>query len=299
MNAPPMLFDRARRRLKLERAARAETAADFLRARAAQDAVERLEAIMRNFRVCVDLGGGSGAFSRALADSSARERVGPVIETAPSPQLVRPDSGLGLVVDEEALPFGEASLDLVVSILALQWANDLPGVMAQLRRALRPDGLLIVSILGGETLTELRQCLLAAEAETTGGAALRVAPMVDAYDAAGLLQRAGFALPVVDVDKVKVRYDHPLGLIADLRGMGETAALAGPSRPLSRKILARTFEAYLDRFADADGRICATFDIVTLTGWAPHESQQKPLRPGEGEHRLEDALRAIRDLGVA
>jgi len=294
MSAPPRLFDRALHRRRLDRAAPKHDAAGFLQARAAADIVERMETIQRQFPIAVDLGARRGAFSVALAQSPAQDKVGLLIETDLSARMLAGRKGARLQTDEERLPFAPESLDLVVSALALHWANDLPGVMIQIRRALRPDGLFLGALLGGETLSELRQSLLAAESELTDGASLRVAPLADAFDAAGLLQRAGFALPVADVDRVVVRYSHPLKLIEDLRAMGETAALAGRARPLSRAVIARACEIYAERFSGADGKVAATFDIITLTGWSPHESQQKPLKPGEGKVRLEDALKAVR-----
>jgi SAM-dependent methyltransferase len=295
--APPRLFDRARHRARLDRAASRFAEADFLKTRAAEDVVARLEAIQRTFPICVDLGARDGAFTRALAGSDAAEKVGLVIETDLSARMLTGRGGARVQADEERLPFADQSLDLVVSTLALHWTNDLPGTLIQVRRALKPDGLFLASILGGATLTELRQCLMTAEAELTDGAGLRVAPLADAYDTAGLLQRAGFALPVADVDTVTVRYAHPLKLIADLRAMGETSALAGTVRPLSRAVLMRASELYQQRFSGPGGRVSATFDILTLTGWAPHESQQKPLKPGEGKVPLGDALKAIRTRG--
>jgi SAM-dependent methyltransferase len=297
MAAPPRLFDRARHRARLDRAAPRFGDANFLKARAAEDIVARLEAIKRVFPVCVDLGARDGAFARALARSDAAEKVGLVIETDLSDRMLAGRGGVRLQADEERLPFADQSLDLVVSSLALHWTNDLPGALIQIRRALKPDGLFLASILGGATLTELRQALMTAEAELTDGAGLRVAPLADAYDTAGLLQRAGFALPVADVDTVTVRYAHPLKLIADLRAMGETSALAGDVRPLSRAVLARASALYQQKFGGPDGRVSATFDILTLTGWAPHESQQKPLKPGEGQVPLGAALKAIRTHG--
>jgi SAM-dependent methyltransferase len=294
MAAPPRLFDRARHRLRLDRAAPRYGQANFLKQRAAEDVVARLEAIQRTFPVCVDLGARDGAFARALKDSDAAEKVGLVIETDFSDRMLAGRPGLRLQADEERLPFADQSLDLVVSSLALHWINDLPGTLIQVRRALKPDGLFLAAIFGGATLTELRQSLMAAEAELTDGAALRIAPLADAFDTAGLLQRAGFALPVADVDTVTVRYAHPLKLIGDLRAMGETSALAGPVRPLTPAVLGRAAEIYAQRFAGPDGRISATFDILTLTGWAPHDSQQKPLKPGEGKVALGDALKAVR-----
>ncbi|MEI7932313.1 MAG: nucleotidyl transferase AbiEii/AbiGii toxin family protein, partial [Alphaproteobacteria bacterium] len=261
MSAPPRLFDRALHRRRLDRAAAKHHAADFLQARAAGDIVERLESIQRRFPLAVDLGARRGAFSAALLQSPAREKIGLVIETDLSTRMLAGRPGLRLQADEERLPFAPESLDLVVSALALHWTNDLPGTMIQIRRALKPDGLFLGAILGGETLTELRQSLMAAEAELSDGAGLRVAPLADAFDAAGLLQRAGFALPVADVDRVVVRYSHPLKLIGDLRAMGETAALAGRARPLSRAVIARACEIYAERFSGPDGKVAATFEL--------------------------------------
>lgn len=290
----PLLFDRSLHRRRLDRAAGAFAAADFLKARAAADAVERLELIMRSFPVAVDLGARDGTFARLMADSPARDKIGLLVETDLSAAMLANRTGPRLAVDEERLPFAPESLDLVVSNMALHWTNDLPGALVQIRRSLKPDGLFVGALFGGATLTELRQALLQAEDEVTGGAGPRVSPFADAFDAAGLLQRAGFALPVSDVDRVTVRYAHPLKLLADLRAMGETNVLFDrPKRPLSRAVLARACEIYVERFAEADGRVPATFEIVTATGWAPHESQQKPLKPGSAKVRLADALRAV------
>lgn len=294
MSAPPRLFDRSLHRARLDRAALDFAAADFLKARAAGDMVERLEIILRDFPVCVDLGSRNGIFSQKLSMSDAQQRVGTVIETDFSAAMLANRPGLRIQVDEEALPFGAASLDLVVSSLALHWVNDLPGSLIQIRRALRPDGLFMAAIFGGQTLTELRQCLIQAEAELSDGAGLRIAPFADAYDVAGLLQRAGFALPVADVDRVIVRYDHPLKLLQDLRAMGETNALADrQGRSLTRTVLARAMALYQERFSDPDGKVRATFDILTMTGWAPHPDQQQPLKPGSAKMRLADALGVI------
>ena len=291
MSAPPRLFDRRLHRQRLDRAAPDFAAADFLKVRAAGDMVERLEIILREFPVCVDLGSRNGAFSALLAQSDACAKIGMVIETDLSAAMLGHRPGQRLQIDEEALPFAPASLDLVVSSLALHWVNDLPGTLIQVRRALKPDGLFLGAIFGGQTLTELRQCLIQAESDLTGGAGLRIAPFADAFDVAGLLQRAGFALPVADLDRVTVRYDHPLKLISDLRRMGETNALAdGRGRPLSGPVLARAMALYQERFSDPDGRVRATFDIMTMTGWAPHPIQQQPLKPGSAKMRLADAL---------
>lgn len=289
---PPHIFDRRLHRLRLDRAAGGY--AGFLRRRAAEDAVDRLSAILRDFPLTVDLGARDGAFARALPGSPAAARVGTVVETDLSARMLEDRPSPRAVVDEERLPFAEQSLDLVVSLLALHWTNDLPGALAQIRRSLKPDGLFVGAFLGGATLSELRQALLEGEAEVSGGAGPRVSPFADGLDAAGLLQRAGFALPVSDVDRVTVTYDHPLRLMADLRAMGETSVLVNrPKAPLSRRALARACEIYVERFGDAKGRIPATFEIIGVTGWAPHASQPKPLAPGSARSRLADAVGGV------
>lgn len=268
-SSPPRLFDRALLRKRLDRAAAGYAQADFLQRRAATDLAERLAAIMQTFSVAVDLSARGGAFAEALAQE-APGKVETLIEADLSPRMLAGRGGLRLVADEERLPFAEASLDLIVSALSLHWTNDVVGALIQARRALRPGGLFLGAFLGGVTLTELRQSLVAAEAEILGGAGSRVSPFADVADAAGLLQRAGLREPVADVDTVTVTYAHPLKLLADLRQMGETSVLAERHpKPLTRRLLARTFDLYAERFGDADGRIPATFEIVTLTGWAP------------------------------
>jgi SAM-dependent methyltransferase len=290
-SAPPRLFDRDLHRRRLDRAASGYGAADFLKARAAADAVERLEVIMREFPLAVDLGARNGAFAAALAQSEARAKVGALIETDLSAPMLAGRTGMRVQADEERLPFADESLSLVVSLLTLHWTNDLVGALIQIRQALKPDGLFIGAVLGGGTLAELRQCLTQAEAELLGGAGLRVSPFADVLDAAALLQRAGFALPVADLDRVTVRYSSALELIKDVRAMGESNVLFDRARkPLSRPVLGRAVEIYHERFSESDGRVRATFDIVSLTGWAPHPDQQQPLRPGSAKMRLADAL---------
>ena len=231
----------------------------------------RLSAVLRPFDIAVDLGTPTDAVRRALAG-----RVGTIVAADPLAGSREPNV---VSADEEALPFRDGSLDLVVSALALQFVNDLPGTLVQIRRALKPDGLFLAAMIGGESLTELREAFAQAESEIEGGVSPRVAPFADLRDLGALLQRAGFALPVTDVDRVTVRYATPLALMHDLRRMGAANALTERRRtPLRRATLRRLFEIYAERFADPDGRIRATFEIVWLSGWAPHESQQKPLR---------------------
>ncbi|ACE99158.1 hypothetical protein I8G32_00619 [Rhodopseudomonas palustris] len=272
-DSTPILFDRRLLAARLHRAA-ALGPAPFLLDRVAEEMDERLHAVLRDFTEVADLWTPGG------------------LKLQRFPKLAH------LAVDpsgSEALPFAPGSLDLVVSALALQFANDLPGVLAQLRRALKPDGLLLAALTGGETLTELRQAFASAEAEIEGGVSPRVAPAADLRDLGALLQRAGFALPVTDVDRVVVRYDHAFALMQDLRRMGATNVLIERRRtPLRRATLTRMAQIYADRFSDPDGRIRATFEIVWLSGWSPHESQQQPLKPGSAKVSLEEAVRGKR-----
>ncbi|HEY2051697.1 MAG TPA: methyltransferase domain-containing protein [Caulobacteraceae bacterium] len=291
MAGPPLIFDRRLHAQRLERASSGFAAADFLKQRGAGDVVERLEAINRRFPLAADLGARDGAFARALAASDAAGKIDMLVQTDLSLAMLSRAQGPRLVADEERLPFAAQSLDLIVSSLALHWVNDLVGTLIQIRQALRPDGLFIGAFLGGGTLTELRGCLMEAEARLRGGAGPRVSPFVDIADAPSLLQRAGFALPVADTDVVTVGYEHPLRLLADLRAMGETSSLIErPREPLTRSLLELACRLYAERHTRPDGRITATFEILTLTGWAPHPDQQKPLRPGSAKTRLADAL---------
>ncbi|MGA2495579.1 MAG: methyltransferase domain-containing protein, partial [Roseiarcus sp.] len=228
----------------------------------------------------------------AAAALAARRGGGSTLRLAPTAASAGSGDFSVLVGDIERLPLAAESADLVVSLLALHHVNDLPGAMIQIRRALRPDGLFVAALAGGDTLIELRQSLTVAESEISGGVSPRVAPFADARALCGLLQRAGFALPVVDVDTLVVRYADLFALMRDLRAFGAANALVERSRkPLSRAVLARAAEIYAERFADPDGRLRATFETVWLTGWAPHESQPKPLRPGSATARLADALK--------
>ncbi len=280
---PPLIFDSARRRTRLRRSAGRFAGADFLHARAAENAVNSLEAIMRAFPAAVDLSVRPGPFAALLADSAAAGRIGSV--TAVTEGCEAPGGG--------PLALADGSADLVVSLMTLHWSNDLPGALSQIRRALRPDGLFLGTLLGAATLKELRAVLTEAELAERGGAQARVSPFADGFDGAALLQRAGFALPVSDVDRVIVRYPDLFALIRDLRAMGETNQLAGTIRPLTRGIAARAAALYAERYGDADGRIPATFEIVNLAGWAPHESQQKPLPRGSAKVRLADVLGVV------
>jgi SAM-dependent methyltransferase len=289
MSEGPMIFDRALIRRR-QRRAMALGPATFLLDRVADDFVERLQAVLRQFDIAVDLGTPGEAVRAALAGLRS---VGTIVATIAIPDLaIRTNQMERLAVaDEEALPFRDASLDLVVSALALQFVNDLPGALVQIRRALKPDGLFLAALLGGETLTELRQAFAAAESDVEGGISPHVAPFADLRDLGALLQRAGFALPVTDTDRAVVRYDTVFGLMHDLRRMGATNALHDRRRtPLKRATLMRMAEIYMQRFADADGRVRATFEIVWLSGWAPDPSQQQPLKPGSAKARLADAL---------
>jgi SAM-dependent methyltransferase len=272
--APPILFDRALLRVRQKRAEKQDTAT-FLLDRAAEDMTERLHAVLREFTNAADIGTTGDQIRNAVT-----KRVGEFAHIA------LPDS------ESEPLPLAPASIDLAVSALALQFVNDLPGVLAQIRRALRPDGLLLAAMIGGDTLTELRQSFAAAEAELEGGVSPRVAPFADLRDVGALLQRAGLALPVTDVDRVVVRYDSAFALMRDLRRMGATNVLVERRRtPTRRATLLRMAQIYGERFADPDGRIRATFDVIWLSGWSPHESQQQPLKPGSAKASLAEAVK--------
>ncbi len=279
---PPSLFDRNRRAHRLARTEGRFPSADFLHRRVADGFVDSLGAILRNFPVAVDLSARPGVFAAALMDSPAAGRIGPVSVAGTLQDRAGPGGG--------RLAVEEGSADLIVSILSLHWANDLPGALAQIRRALRPDGLFQGALFGAGTLKELRGALTEAELELRGGAQPRVSPFADGFDGAALMQRAGFALPVTDVDRVTVRYPDLFALITDLRAMGETSALIETGRPLTREIVGRAAQIYAERHGEADGRIPATFEIISLGGWAPHESQQKPLARGSAKARLADAL---------
>jgi SAM-dependent methyltransferase len=287
MTAPHRLFDRALLRARRRRAM-AMGAETFLLDRVAQDLADRLLTVSRRFQLALDLATPGESLRRALSGSG---QVQSIIACEPFADLRVSTAGLRIVADEEALPFATETFDLVASALALQWVNDLPGTLAQIRRTLKPDGLLLAALPGGDTLNELRQCLAIAEDEIEGGASPRVAPFVEVRALGSLLQRAGFALPVTDVDRLTVRYAGLADLFRDLRRMGATNALNERRRtPLKRATLARAEALYAERFADSDGRLRATFDMLWISGWAPHGSQQKPLRPGSAKMRLADAL---------
>jgi len=265
-NQPPWL------QLQIPERARKLGPAAFLLDRAVEEMEDRLGAVKREFADAADIWTPGEGFLHPTRFKSLT-RIAP------------PDS-------LEVLALPPESLDLAISALAFQFVNDLPGVLAQIRRALRPDGLLLAAMIGGDSLTELRQSFAAAEAELEGGASPHVAPLADLRDIGSLLQRAGLALPVTDVDRVVVRYDNAFALMQDLRRMGATNILfERRRRPTRRATMLRMAQVYGERFADADGRIRATFDIIWLSGWAPHESQPKPLRPGSATASLEEAVK--------
>jgi SAM-dependent methyltransferase len=295
MSLHPLIFDRRLLRARRLRAA-ALGPSTFLLERVAQDLSDRLATVLRRFECAADLGTPTNAVCRELARSG---KIGAIIAANAFAGALRERTGseaiwagsLAIAADEEALPFRDASLDLLVSALSLQFVNDLPGTLIQIRRALKSDGLLLAALAGGDTLLELRQSFAAAEAEIEDGISPRIIPFVDVREAGALLQRAGFALPVTDLDRVIVRYESPIALMHDLRSMGATNPTVERSRrPLRRATLKRMMEIYAERFADPDNRIRATFEIVWLSGWVPHSSQQKPLAPGSARQRLADAL---------
>ena len=286
-NTPEPIFDAALAVAHKVRAVRAAVpGADFLMRRAADDLADRLDAVPRRFDAAAAFFSLTPAAGEALAASGKAKEV--VRVEADAALLAGHD---GRVAAPETVPFEPDSLDLAVSLYSLHEVNDVPGMLVQIRRALRPDGLFLGCMAGAGTLQELREALLAAETELTGGASPRVAPLVDVRDAGALLQRAGFALPVADHETVTVRYDSMFALMRDLRAMGATSSLVARSRkPMRRALLMRAAEIYAERFSDPDGRVRATFSTIWLSGWAPHESQQQPARRGSATVSLAKIL---------
>ena len=282
------LFDRALLRQRRERVQDEMAGVDFLLQRAAIEIDERLDLVLRDFPVALDLGAGHGVMAAKL---TARTDVEQVIAADHSAALLQNLSGVTKIVcDEEALPVSEASLNLVSSVLSLHFVNDLPGALIQIRRALKPDGLFMAALPGGQTLIELRTAFMMAEEEILGGVSPRIAPMADVKDYGALLQRAGFSLPVVDSDFVNVTYESPLKLMRELRLMGAGNVLTDRlKKPMSRRLLQRVVEIYEQQFS-TDGRINATFETIHMSGWSPHESQQQPLVPGSAQTSLSAAL---------
>lgn len=282
------IFDRAVLRLHRERAAANFAEHDFLFREIADRLDNRLDDFNRDFSIALDIGNSGSAMHRLLTN---RDQVGIVIGCSPIEPTPPKLEIRTVVADEETLPFAAGKLDLVTSVLNFHWINDLPGTLAQIRRGLRPDGLLLVAMLGGDTLHELRRVMLEAEAEFEGGASPRISPFVDLSDAGALLQRAGFALPVVDLDTITITWPDAFALMRDLRGMGETNSVRARRKGFTRReTMFAAAKKYHELFADSDGRIPATFQIVYLTAWAPHENQQQPLRPGSGDKSLAKAL---------
>jgi len=286
--AGPAIFDRSLLRRRRERAAPGLAAVDFLIREVAARLVERLGDVRRRFPLALELGCHTGQLAAALR---AGPPVGRLVQADLAPAMVRQTSGPRLVVDEELLPFRPERFDLVLSCLSLHWVNDLPGALAQIGQALKPDGLLLAALFGGTTLFELREALLRAELELDGGAGLRISPFVELRDAGALLQRAGLALPIVDLETIVVTYEDPLKLMRELRLMGEANALVDRQRrPLPRATLLRACQIYQELFADAAGRVPATFQILMLSGWKPGPDQPQPLRRGSGQVNLARAL---------
>ena len=290
--APPRLFDRARVARNRDRAAPHYDDYAFLKERVSRDIADRVQDTPRQFARALDLGCHDGRLARILSGTG---RVGAVDASDLSPAMVDTARAAGIqayMLDEETPDLTGRGYDLIVSALSLHWVNDLPGTLARLRQGLKPDGLFLGALFGAGTLAELRECLMEAETEISGGVSPRLSPLPGLKDMADLMQRAGFALPVADRDTVIVRYRDPARLLADLKGMGEQSALApGMIRPLPRAALSRALTLYRERHADPDGRVRASFEIVHVSGWAPAPGQPKPLRPGSATASLADAVR--------
>jgi SAM-dependent methyltransferase len=291
MSDPIKIFDRSLLRKRRDRAASGFAAHDFLLREAAERLCDRLSDVTRSFPVALDLGCHTGEMAQTL---NGRGGIQQLVQCDLSPAMADRAAANGhptLCADEEWLPFADHSFDLVLSCLSLHWVNDLPGALVQIRRILKPDGLFLAVLLGGQTLKELRACLNEAEIELEGGLSPRVSPFADVRDLGGLLQRAGFTLPVVDADQIPVSYGDPMRLLADLRGMGESNAVASQRRGMMRRnTLLYALSLYQSRFSGTDGRLPATFEILSMTAWAPHPDQPRPLAPGSAAVSLADAL---------
>ena len=288
MSDLPIVFNRRAVRRNRDRAQAGFAAHDFLFREVAERLLDRLDDVKRAFPLALDLGCRTGLIGQLRGGRGGIETL---IQCDLSEQMARAAGPPAAVIDEESLPFAPGTFDLVLSALALHWTNDLPGVLVQIRSSLKPDGLFLGALFGGATLKELRRALTEAELEISGGAGPRVAPFADVRDLGALLQRANFALPVVDADLIPVSYDDPLRLMRDLRGMGEANAVAARRLGFSRRdLFAAATERYRQASAQADGRVTATFEVVFLTAWAPHPGQQKPLRPGSAQASLAEAL---------
>ena len=288
METAPEIFDRNALRVHRDRAAQTFFEYDFLVREIGARLSDRLLDMARKFPLALDLGARTGGYGPVPGGPGGIEHV---VSCELSERMARQIENSGVVCDPEFLPFAEGRFDLVYSNLELHWVNDLPGCLLQITRSLKPDGLFLAAILGGNTLVDLRDVLMAAELDVTGGASPRVSPFAELRDAGALLQRAGLALPVVDADEITVTYENLFRLLADLRGMGETNTVRERVRTATRRnIFLRAAELYIERYPAEDGRIRATFEIIFLHGWAPHESQQRALRPGSAKTSLADAL---------
>ncbi|NVK20166.1 MAG: methyltransferase domain-containing protein [Methylocystaceae bacterium] len=285
------VFDRKLVRAHRDRASKTWEDFDFLHKEVAERMCDRLDDVVRDFPMALDIGCHGGDIAEVIGQ---RGKVEHLIQCDLSEGMVRradKQKAISVVADEEFLPFGSEKFDLIVSNLSLHWVNDLPGALVQIYRALKPDGLFIATMFGIETLRELRQCLSDAELVVDGGMSPRISPFADVRDAGMLLQRAGFNLPVVDADAIEVRYENPMKLMKDLKGMGENNKVLERRKSFTkRELIMHTLQRYLDEFSGDDGRVPATFQVLYMTAWKPDPSQQQPLKPGSADKKLADAL---------
>jgi len=289
--SPPRLIDDDAHQRFRNRAAASFDDFAFLKDAVAERLADRLDIIRRDFPLALDIGCHTGRLARRLMEGG---KIGRIIGIDTSPAMVAAARAQGVEAEQADyfdLPFHAASVDAIFSAVSLHWVNDLPGLMMRLRHHLKPDGLMMLALPGGDTLMELRNCLAEAEGEILGGMTPRIMPMADIRDLGGLISRAGLALPVADSDTITVTFPTPFDLLRDLRGMGEQNALAARRRQMTPpSVMRRMAELYSGRFAQADTRIPASFEIVTLTGWAPDAGQPQPLKPGSADRNLADIL---------
>lgn len=278
------IFNRRLIKLRRERNFENFKSHDFLSKEISERLLDNLKDIKRSFKTVLSM----NIHDQVIGDHLQSDEIH---YQDISNAMLKSKPGMRIQADEEYLPYKNQSLDLALSCLNLHWVNDLPGTLIQILRCLKPDGLFLAAIFGGETLTELRQSMLKADMDHRGGISPHVSPFIDVRDAGGLMQRAGFALPVVSQERISVTYSDAFALMKELKGMGENNALNKRFKGLSsQQLMIKVAEHYHQNFANEQGRITATFDIIYLQGWAPHESQQKPLKPGSAKMALKDAL---------
>lgn len=291
----PQLIDTIAHRRNRDRAASGFGDVNFLKQAAADRLADRLDIVRRHFPLVLDIGSHHGEMAKAAIASGKVDRV---ICADPSSGMASHTAGdmPSCVVDYDNINFCDGAFDAITSAFSMHWVNDLPGMLSRMRRWLKPDGLLLLSMAGGVSFGGLRSCLAEAESQTAGGLSPRVLPMADIRDLGGLLGRAGFGLPVADSDTLTISWSDLFHMMRELRQMGESNALLGRATHMTRRdTMMKAATLYKDRFSTEDQRVTAEIELITLTAWAPSPDQQKPLKPGSADVNLADFLNANQD----